>query len=496
MTWSDYLQSIVSFIKAERYPVWAFVAGLILIALASVLDVTLHSHGSPLAQLWEVHTSQPAFWFLDLLPLLLTFCGRYVASQHLFLMHRLAEVEIHQDLAFQAGGLSVWTWDVQTGAFWAMPQLKQQMGYEPDSQILTTFTSFQEVLHPDDHEPVGNALTTHFEGRTPLYNVCLRVRGKNGDWHWVDAHGKALRDLDGKPLRMLGVTCNVTERKWLEDKLQTTSQALSDLTTQILASLQQLVASTGETASAVTQTATTIEEMKQTVSLSSSRAQEVSINARQTATVSQIGERSVEEALTGLHRIREQMGSIAQSVVKLGEQGQTIGTIISSVGELAEQSNLLAVNAAIEAAKAGEQGKGFAVVAQEVKALAEQSKRATGHVRRILNEIQKASVVAVQETEQGANVVETGVLKSLEAGDSIRALAQSVTEAAQAVMQIAASSQQQKIGIEQVTVAIDSVKQASLQNIAQLKNIEGAVKSLDQVGRELVTLIDQARASV
>ncbi len=495
MTWSDYLHSMLSFIKAERYPSWGFVAGLVLIALASVCEVILHSHGSLLAHLWHVHTTQPAFWFLDILPLSLVLFGRYVASQHLFLMHRLEEIEIHQDIAFQAGGLSVWAWDVQTGAFWAMPQFKKQLGHEPDSKILTTFSGFEEILHPDDREPVATSLKAHFEGHTSLYQTRLRVHGKNGEWHWVDAHGKAIRDAHGKPLRVLGVTCNVTERKWLEDKLQTTSQILTDSTNQILTSLQQLVASTAETASAVTQTATTIEEIKQTVSLSSTRAQEVSINARQTATVSQIGERSVEEALTGLHRIREQMGSIAQSVVKLGEQGQTIGSIISSVGELAEQSNLLAINAAIEAAKAGEQGKGFAVVAQEVKALAEQSKRATGHVRTILSEIQKASVVAVQETEQGATVVETGVLKSLEAGDSIRALAQSVTEAAQAVTQIAASSQQQKIGIEQVAVAIESVKQASLQNTAQLKNIEGAVKNLDQVGRELATLIDQAWAS-
>src|SRR5206468_6485887 len=89
--------------------------------------------------------------------------------------------------------------------------------------------------------------------------------------------------------------------------------------------------------------------------------------------------------------IQTQMESIADSVVKLSEQGQAIGEIIATVNDLAEQSNLLAVNASIEAAKAGEQGKGFAVVAQEVKSLAEQSKQATAQVRNLLNDIQKAT---------------------------------------------------------------------------------------------------------
>ena len=89
------------------------------------------------------------------------------------------------------------------------------------------------------------------------------------------------------------------------------------------------------------------------------------------------GKKSVEESIAGINHVREQIDSIAESIVKLSEQSQAIGEIIATANDIAEQSNLLAVNAAIEAAKAGEQGKGFAVVAQEVKNLAEQSKQAT-----------------------------------------------------------------------------------------------------------------------
>jgi methyl-accepting chemotaxis protein len=151
-----------------------------------------------------------------------------------------------------------------------------------------------------------------------------------------------------------------------------------------------------------------------------------------------------------MNRIREQMESIAETVVRLSEQGQAIGGIIATVNDVAEQTNLLAVNAAIEAAKAGEQGKGFAVVAQEVKSLAEQSKEATVQIRGILSDIQRAVSAAVMATEQGSNAAEAGVKQTKEADDSIRILADSIVEASQTATQIAASSQQQLVGMDQV----------------------------------------------
>ncbi len=99
--------------------------------------------------------------------------------------------------------------------------------------------------------------------------------------------------------------------------------------------------------------------------------------------------------------VREQTGSIAESILTLAEQAQAIGEIIATVNDIAEQTNVLSLNAAIEASRAGEQGKGFSVVAGEVKALADQSKKATAQVRQILGEIQKATNAAVMVTEQG-----------------------------------------------------------------------------------------------
>jgi methyl-accepting chemotaxis protein len=207
--------------------------------------------------------------------------------------------------------------------------------------------------------------------------------------------------------------------------------------------------------------------------------------------VGQTGKHSVDESIQGMHRIQEQMGLIVQSIVRLSEQSQSIGEIISTVNDLAEQSNLLAVNAAIEAAKAGEQGKGFAVVAQEVRSLTEQSKQATGRVRSILGDIQKTISSAVMSSEQGSKAVEAGVKQSAVAGESIQTLTENVASSAQVAAQIAASNQQQLVGMDQLAVAMESIKQASSQNLAATKQVETGAQTLNELGQRLKTLAEQ-----
>ena len=266
---------------------------------------------------------------------------------------------------------------------------------------------------------------------------------------------------------------------------------LGSAASEILAATTQVAAAATETATAVSETTTTVEEVKQTSAVSSQKARYVSDSAQKTAQVSQAGKKAMDDAVEGMMRIREQMESIAGSIVRLSEQSQAIIEIIATVNDLAEQSNLLAVNAAIEAARAGEQGKGFAVVAQEVKNLAEQSKQATAQVRAILTDIQKATSTAVMATEQGSKAVATGVKRSTEAGESIRILTESIAEAAQAAAQIAASSQQQLVGMDQMALAMENIKQASTQNVAGTKQTEIAAQNLHSLGQKLKQLVER-----
>jgi methyl-accepting chemotaxis protein len=300
----------------------------------------------------------------------------------------------------------------------------------------------------------------------------------------VEVKPKSDKDVLGKAFAAM-----VEKLRRIIGEMQESSSILFSSAQQFVAATTQVASAAAETAAAVAETTTTVEEVKQTAQLATQKAKFVSESAQSATQVSESGRKSAADSIEAMKQIREQMESIADSIVRLSEQGQAIGEIMLSVNDLAEQSNLLAVNASIEAAKAGEQGKGFAVVAQEVRNLAEQSKQATIQVRSILNDIQKATNAAVMVTEQGSKAVEAGVKQSVQAGESVQKLGESISEAAQAATQIAASSQQQMVGMDQVAQAMESIKTASTQNLASTKQTEVAAKNIQELGRKLTELV-------
>lgn len=282
-------------------------------------------------------------------------------------------------------------------------------------------------------------------------------------------------------------------REQLERVLQNVQEAadvLNTSATELVAASTQLATTSNETATSVGETSTTLEEVTKTAEVSRDKARYVSENAQKTTEVAQQGKKAVDDLIALMGDIRERMESIAESTVKSSEQSQTIGEIITAVNDIADQSNLLAVNAAIEAAKAGEQGKGFVVVAHEIKSLAEQSKQATAKVRTILTDIQRGTSSAVMATEQGNKAVEAGINQSATAGEAIRTLTDNIVEASQAAIQIAASIQEQKIGMDQLAQAMESIRQASEQNAASTKQAEDTAKNLHGLAQKLKGLLE------
>jgi methyl-accepting chemotaxis protein len=302
----------------------------------------------------------------------------------------------------------------------------------------------------------------------------------------VEVRAQSEHDMLGKALRRM-----VENLQAVMGDINRASNMLGTAASQLASSSVEMAASASQTSSAVVETTTTVGEVRQTAQVASQEARMVAERAQQAAQNAQQGREATEAAGDGMHRIREQMDSIAATMVRLSEQSQAIGDIIASVEDLTQQSNLLAVNAAIEAAKAGERGKGFAVVAQEVKSLAEQSKAATAQVRSILGEIQKATGAAVMATEQGTKTVESGMQQFLLAGNSIRALANSVAEAAQSAQQIALSSQEQLVGMEQVAQAMDSIKQASTQSVESARQLEDSARDLTSLGGRMQQQVER-----
>lgn len=266
-------------------------------------------------------------------------------------------------------------------------------------------------------------------------------------------------------------------------------KSVASASAEILAATSQQVSATAEEATAVRQTAATVAEVRQTAEAAARRTRTVAEMAQRMAATAEDGRKSVEESILGSDAARQRMEALAERILTFSEQAEAIAEINATVGELAEQSNLLAVNAGIEAAKAGEAGKGFAVVAAEVKGLAERCKEATVQVRRIVVELQKSAQTTVMAAEQGVKAAESGATTAQRSGNAIGALASSVTEASQAAQQIMAAADQQEAGMDQIAAAIQNIEQSSAQTVAAMQQVERATKDLNELAQRLADTV-------
>lgn len=371
------------------------------------------------------------------------------------------------------------------------------------------------LLPPDHQDEIVQIIEKIRKGETILRQETVRKR-KDGVIIDVSLTLSPIKDSEGRLVGISTIAQDVTLRRKMEEDLKKYRDQLEDMvkvrtaaltqvlqeiqetinilttsSSQILSSATELAASVSQTASSVAETTTTVEEVKQTADLASQKARMVADNAQQASTVAQNGQRAVEDVMGGMHKVQEQMESIASNVVRLSEQSQAVGEIIVTVNDIAEQSNILAINASIEAAKAGEFGKGFGVVAQEIRNLADQSKQATAQVRTILTDIQRGVSAAVMATEQGSRTVNENLKQSTAAGESIRVLTGTIAESAKAATQIAASSQQQNVGMTQVASSMEDIKRASQQNLVGTQQSESAARSLHDLGFKLKQIAER-----
>jgi methyl-accepting chemotaxis protein len=266
-------------------------------------------------------------------------------------------------------------------------------------------------------------------------------------------------------------------------------KSVATASAEILAATSQQVSATAEEATAVRQTAATVAEVRQTAEVAARKTRSVAEMAQRMAATAEDGKRSVDESIRGSDTARQRMEALAERILTFSEQAEAIAEINATVGDLAEQSNLLAVNAGIEAAKAGEAGKGFAVVAAEVKGLAERCKEATVQVRKIVIDLQKSAQTTVMAAEQGVKAAESGATTAQRSGSAIGALNNSVTEASQAAQQIMAAAEQQEAGMDQIAAAIQNIEQSSAQTVAAMQQVERATKDLNELAQRLADTV-------
>lgn len=279
----------------------------------------------------------------------------------------------------------------------------------------------------------------------------------------------------------------------ITEESRTTAARLSDSVQEILGSIQEQASSTRQQAAAVQEITTTVEEIGQSALQVAEMARHVGAAADAMAASGQSGLQSVRDATTAMEAIRVQTENAAETIVALSERTQAIGEIISTVNEIAEQSNLVALNAAIEAAGAGEHGRRFAVVAGEMKALADQAREATRQVRSILEQTQRNISSSVLLIEEALKRVGVGREKAQGAEEVIHRMAEGVQETSGSFQQVVGATGQQQIGLEQISQGLQQIRQASVQTATGTDQLAKAAENVGQLGTALTRLMGKYR---
>ena len=268
-------------------------------------------------------------------------------------------------------------------------------------------------------------------------------------------------------------------------------EATASASSQISSSTEELAAGSQEQSAQAAEVASAVEQMASSILQTTKNANNTAENAKNARALATQGGKAMEDTIDGMSRIAEVVSRAASTIQELGKGSNEIGEIIQVIDDIADQTNLLALNAAIEAARAGEQGRGFAVVADEVRKLAERTTKATKEIANMIKKIQKDTVEAVDSISQGTVEVEAGKKLALNAGDSLKLIITGSNEVVDLSTQVAAASEEQSAASEQISKNIESISSVTHQSASGTQQIARAAEDLNRLTDNLQQLILQ-----
>jgi methyl-accepting chemotaxis protein len=288
---------------------------------------------------------------------------------------------------------------------------------------------------------------------------------------------------------MAAMSSMVSNLRDLVSQTISISSTIASASTQLHETSEQIATGAEQVASQTVTVATASEEMSSTSSDIARNCLLAADTSKRSTESANCGASIVQETITGMVKIAEQVKNTAITVESLGARSEQIGQIVGTIEDIADQTNLLALNAAIEAARAGEQGRGFAVVADEVRALAERTTKATREIGEMIKTIQSETKSAVRAMEVGVNEVEKGTQLSQRSGDALQEILNEIEEVSMQINQIATASEEQTATTSEITANIHQVTEVIFQTAHGAEETASAAAQLSIQAAQLQKLV-------
>jgi methyl-accepting chemotaxis protein len=279
------------------------------------------------------------------------------------------------------------------------------------------------------------------------------------------------------------------------ERVRKAAMEVTACSNNILVAADEMQAGATQQDQEITNTSSAVEELTVSMKQVSNNAEASAEAARRALDAAEQGNRAVRDTLEGMQRIRSSVQATAKKIKSLGDRSLEISEIINVINDITEQTNLLALNAAIEAARAGEAGRGFAVVADEVRKLAEHSRSATKDIAALIKAIQAETNEAVVVMEEGTKEVESGATLADQAGRALDAISNVVRQSAELVQEISLASKQQVRGTEGVAQAMQIISNITRQTSQGTRGTVATVSQLVKLSDQLNDGLAQFRAS-
>ncbi len=275
--------------------------------------------------------------------------------------------------------------------------------------------------------------------------------------------------------------------KQVRESVQATASAASEIS----ASSEQMAAGAQEQSSQAAEVATAVEEMTSTIFETTKNANFAAENAKIAGNTALEGGKVVNDTIEGMKKISEVVGKAAATVQALGNSSDQIGEIIQVINDIADQTNLLALNAAIEAARAGEQGRGFAVVADEVRKLAERTTKATKEIAVMIKQIQKDTSEAVTSIQEGEKEVAIGRDLAIKSGESLTNIVAATNKVVDMINAVATASEEQSSVAEEISKNIEGINNVTHETAKGIQQIATASEDLNRLTENLQRIVEQ-----